>query len=296
MGLLTNIQRFSLNDGPGIRSTVFFKGCNIHCAWCHNPETISPHPQLLRYTEKCMGCGACIEVCNCFSMEQDTIIFDETNCDVCGECVDVCYTGALEICGEEYSIQEILQEVLQDKPYYDKSGGGVTLSGGEVLLQADFALDLLTALKKENVETAIETNFNFPFETILQLVPHVDLWMIDIKLMDPELHKKWTGADNTRILENIKKLDTMGIPYILRTPVIPRVNDTAEQIEEIVGFIKNLKNIQYYELLNFNPLGASKYETLSIENVFVGARPLDTERIEAFGHIAREQLKSVRIG
>lgn len=286
MGLLTNIQRFSLNDGPGIRSTVFFKGCNMRCGWCHNPETLSLQPQLLRYPDKCIGCGAC----------EGTIALPSDQLAGREKYADLCFAGALELCGQETSVQEILDEVLQDLDYYKNSGGGVTLSGGEVLLQAEFARALLLALKEQGVHTAIETNFSFPYEVIEPLVGLVDLFMIDVKLGDDALHSKHTGLPNGRVLENIRKLDKTGTPFILRTPVIPGVNDTEQEIARIAATMQGLAHLKYYELLNFNPLGASKYNGLGMENIFASAKPLPEEEIQALAAVAKQTIANVRIG
>ena len=299
MGILTNIQRFSLNDGPGIRSTVFFKGCNLRCRWCHNPETLSTRPQLLRYGQKCIGCGACVTACptGSRSLSPEGLRYEEKTCTACGACADVCFSGALELCGREYSVDEVLGEVLQDKPYYEHSGGGVTLSGGEVLMQPAFACQLLRALKERGVSTAIETNFSFPFEEVIgPLLPWTDLWMVDIKLFDALAHKRWTGGDNARILENLRRLAALGKPVIVRTPVIPGVNDAEAEIVPIAAFLKEIGSLQYYELLNFNPLGASKYDSLEMNNDFRDARPLPKERIEALADAARALGLQVKVG
>ena len=219
MGVLTAIQRFSLHDGPGIRSTVFFKGCNMRCAWCHNPETLSPAPEVLYYESKCVGCGACAAVCPSHTVAGGKMVYDRSKCDDGGRCAQVCFSGALEVCGFEADVDRVLFEVMQDEAYYARSGGGVTLSGGEVLLQPAFALDLLRALRARGVHTAIESNLNVPFSVLEPLLPELDLVMCDLKTWDDGLHRKYTGVSNARIKENIARLKETGVPVIVRTPV-----------------------------------------------------------------------------
>ena len=296
MGVLTAIQRFSLHDGPGIRSTVFFKGCNMHCAWCHNPETLRVEPEVLYYRSKCVGCGACAQVCPSHRVEGGKMVYDRAACADHGACAQVCFSGALEMCGKEYTVQDVLHEVMQDVDYYAQSGGGVTLSGGEVLLQPQFAAELLSALHKEGVHTAIESNLNVDFSTLEALLPDLDLVMCDLKLWDEDAHRRWTGAGNARIRENIARLSRSGKPFIVRTPVIPGVNDSEAEIAAIAGFVGQLPGLAYYELLNFNPLGGSKYQALDVDNAFAGARPLSEERMQALQAAAQAVCPSVRVG
>lgn len=298
-GVLTEIERFSLKDGPGIRTTVFFKGCNMACKWCHNPETLSVKPQLMVYPKNCIGCGACIQACGtgARTLQDGKLCYDRSLCVNCGACARNCFTGALVMSGQEMTVEEVMEEVLQDRAYYRNSGGGVTLSGGELTTQPEFALELLTALKKEGISTALETNLYAPWSVYEKLLPVVDLMMFDIKLFDSAAHKKWTGVPNERILENAKKVAASGKPYLVRTPVIPGANDTEEEIGNIAEFVGKLGGAQYYELLLFNPLGESKYEALQAKNEFAGTRPTESEGASRLEQIARERSGiQVRVG
>ena len=295
-GKITTVQRFSLHDGPGIRSTVFFKGCGMRCPWCHNPETLSGKDEVLFYRDKCVGCGMCTAVSGACSLKNGRMCLDREHPEMTPDITSVCFSGALEHCGKDVTPEQVLEEVLQDEDYYRESGGGVTLSGGEVLLQADFALQLLLLCKEHNINTAIESCMNASSEILRKLLPELDLVMCDLKLFDDEMHKKWTGAGNVQIKDNIRLADEAGLPIILRTPVIPGVNDTKEEIGKIAGFAAELPHLMYYELLNFNPLGASKYEALKKTNMFRDARPLSKERMEVLAEAAGVFVPNVRIG
>jgi pyruvate formate lyase activating enzyme len=299
-GIVTEIERFSLKDGPGIRTTVFLKGCNMRCAWCHNPETLSLRPQLLWYPEKCIGCGACTQVCPTGARSKDDaggLSLQPEKCNSCGRCANECFSGALVLSGKEMTVEEVMEEIRQDLPYYRNSGGGVTLSGGEVAVQPQFALALLQALHREGISTALETNMLAPWEVYEPLLKETDLLMFDIKLFQDQLHKKWTGVSNQSILENSAKAAKM-LPYLVRTPVIPGVNDNPEEIGSIARFLSGLGGeMLYYELLRFNPLGESKYRALAMDNCFSGVRPGSEEDTEKLADCARAQgLKEVRIG
>ena len=293
MGVLTAIQRFSLHDGPGIRSTVFFKGCNMRCAWCHNPETLSPAPEVLYYESKCVGCGACAAVCPSHTVVGGKMVYDRSKCDDEGRCAQVCFSGALEVCGFEADVDRVLFEVMQDEAYYARSGGGVTLSGGEVLLQPAFALDLLRAPDVQRFVARIDKE---SFVVGERVDPEGGRMMYKQKTWDDGLHRKYTGVSNARIKENIARLKETGVPVIVRTPVIPGVNDRPEEISAIAAFAAQLPNLLYYELLNFNPLGSSKYLALDVENAFATARPLPEERIQSLADAARGVCPSVRVG
>lgn len=288
--LITEIERFALNDGPGIRTSVFFKGCNMACKWCHNPETIRPRQDLHYYADKCIGCYKCVYACPSKAQKRinNEHRYFKNICVRCGKCAEICYAGAMVLGGRKMTAEEVMEEIIQDKSYYRTSGGGVTLTGGEVLCQEEFAAELTAMCHQEGISVGIETNLNFPWDTIQDFIKSVDLVMCDIKLFDAEEHRKWTGADNERILGNITKLDASGIPYIVRTPLIPGATDQDTNIRAIAEFLANLsgKSRMYYELLNFNPLGSSKYESLGLKNPFQGTKPLPKSRVEELKKIA----------
>ena len=280
--LITDIQRFSLTDGDGIRTTVFLKGCNMRCSWCHNPETLSSHPELMFYRNKCIGCGRCFEICptGAHKVIDGEHVIDRELCTSCGKCAEICYAEALATCGKEMSVSEVMEQVIQDKPYYDNSNGGVTISGGEVLCNLDFARELAVECNKNGISVAIETNLSFPYEAIEPLLLSLDAIMFDIKLADDGEHKKHTGISNKTVIENAYKLDKLGIPLTVRTPLIPGVTDTVENVTAVAKLICGLKNLVRYELLNFNPLGEGKYKGLDKRNAHEDARPLDEDRLE----------------
>lgn len=280
-GMITDIQRFSLNDGPGIRTTVFLKGCNLHCAWCHNPEAIRMTNELMVYPANCIGCGHCVPVCpsGARSIAAGVLQFDRSRCTACGACAAVCFPGALKMAGRSVSVEEVMGEILQDHAYYADSGGGVTLSGGELFCQAEFADALIDACRKEKIPVAVETNLNWQFESVRPILEKLDLIMFDVKIFDSVEHKRWTGVENAELLANARRLDTLGRPLIARTPLIPGATDCAENIRAIADFLQSFHNLLHYELLNFNPLGESKYRALKEKNPFLSARPLKPEAL-----------------
>lgn len=296
--IITDIQRFSLNDGPGIRTTVFFKGCNMGCKWCHNPETISISKDLLFYPSKCIGCGHCFTVCpvGAHTLTKDNQHAINRNiCIECGECANQCYAEALVNCGRKMNVEQVMSQIIQDKAYYTNSGGGVTLSGGEVLMQRDFAIELTDACHASGIKVAVETNMNFPFDWALPLLSKVDYIMCDIKIFDGELHEKYTKVRNLQILNNIKVMDKLNIPFIVRTPLIPGATDSDGNISQISEYISTMKNLQRYELLNFNPLGADKYKGLDKNYAYYQARPLSAERLSELKDIAMKNVPNVKV-
>ncbi len=287
-GFITDIQRFSLHDGPGIRTTVFFKGCNLNCAWCHNPETINPKPELLYYEEQCLGCGHCVPVCPTGAQRivDGRHLFERDRCIACGRCAAVCYPGAAVLAGREVPATAVLHEILLDRTYYIRSGGGVTLSGGEVLVQKDFAREILGLCREQGILTAIETNLCAAWEDLQTMLPLTDLLLLDMKHWDAAEHRRWIGADNRLILANVRRLAQVRVPLIIRTPVIPGVNDSEAVIGDIAECIAGLPNLLYYELLRFNPLGEGKYRALGRENPFRGAAWLPDETMERLAQTA----------
>ena len=281
-GYITDIQRFCLNDGAGIRTSVFFKGCNMRCAWCHNPETIHDRKDMIFYEKNCINCLKCTEVCPTGAQTSinDLHFFDRQKCVSCGKCAEICYPEAMSVSDKEMRIDQVMFEVLQDKPYYLGSGGGVTLTGGEVLCQVDFATELAKTCKENGISAAIETNLGFPYSHFEKLLDNIDTVMLDVKLFNDDEHKKWTGVSNKAVLENIKKLSERGTKMIVRTPLIPGITDTDENLKAIAEYISKIDGVLFYELLNFNPLGESKYKGLDEKNIFEDARPLSEKRLD----------------
>ena len=294
--LITDIQRFSLNDGPGIRTTVFFKGCNMHCSWCHNPETLSFDSDLMFYPAKCIGCGKCFAAClnGAHKILNDVHRIDRTACVKCGKCAEICYAEAIVMSGKDMTIEEIMAEVRQDKAYYDASKGGVTLSGGEVLCHTDFATELAKACHKEGISVAIETNLSFPYDRIKSLLDEADVIMADLKLFSDDEHKKYTGVSNGEVLKNIKAITDK--PLIVRTPLIPNVTTTESNLKSIAEFLSGKENLLYYQILNFNPLGSGKYDGLDKKNDFSNCRPFTDTQMKSFGEMIASCGICVKVG
>jgi len=294
-GSVINIQRFSTHDGPGVRTTVFLKGCTNVCAWCHNPESMHMQPELQLYPERCIGCGRCIEVCpeHAHQLVEGEKQFDRERCRVCGTCVEECFAGGLVIAGKRMSVDEVMDEILQDETYYRHSEGGVTFSGGEPVVQREFLLELLRRCKEAGIQTAIETAGNYAWEWLEEMLPHTDLIMHDLKILAPELHEEFVGNDGKRIRENFTRLAETGKPLIVRTPVIGGVNDTAEEIEGIARLIGGIESLLYYELLPYHPLGESKRESLgqTAEDRFYTP---DKEKMSELADVARAFVGEVR--
>ena len=297
-GMITNIQRFSIHDGPGIRTTVFLKGCNLHCFWCHNPETLSPKAELQLFLDRCIGCGECFRRCvrGAHVMIDGQRHFDRAKCIGCGACAETCYAQALVLAGERKTVDEVVEVVLRDRPFYETSGGGVTLSGGEPLLQLEFSSAILQRCRDEGLHTAIETAANFAWARVESILPVTDLVMVDIKLMDADRHKKHTGVSNRRILQNAKRLGRAARSLIVRTPIIPGVNDNPQDVGAIASFVAGLPNLQYYELLPFHPLARGKYDSLQkayeAQSLPIPAR----EHLDSLVEAAQEFGISVRHG
>lgn len=246
-GMIFDIQRFSLYDGPGIRTNVFLKGCPLRCLWCHNPESQNSKKELLFYKSRCTGCGKCREICSRAGTDQ---------CVACGMCVDICPSGAREISGREASVEEIIAEVLRDKSFYDSSGGGVTITGGEPLAQPGFVFEILSECRKNGIHTAVETSGFANEKIIKRLKDEADLILYDIKGIDEELHKRNTGVSNSVILKNASFLMESGANVIFRMPYIPGYNDG--EIEKISLFTKGFP----FEIMAYHKTGISKYDSL----------------------------------
>jgi pyruvate formate lyase activating enzyme len=299
MGLISNIQRFSLHDGPGIRTTVFFKGCSVRCAWCHNPETFSMQKQLQYYAARCILCGKCVQLCpnKAHSLEANangasgkpSHSLDRSRCTGCGVCALECLNNALVISGMEMSVDEVLRQVLDDKPFYDESGGGITLSGGEPVLQGDFCEALLKSSKEQGIHTNIQTAGFYPYEMLERLLPYLDLVMYDIKGISPNIHQNYIKGDISPALDNLRCLDKSGVPIIVRMPCIKGVNDSPSEIEAIAIMLSKLKSLKHFELLPYHGLAKAKYEALG-EN-FVAFEAPDKEHIAMLESLAARYVK-----
>lgn len=244
-GIIFDIQRNSFVDGQGIRTTVFFKGCNLKCVWCHNPESQARAPQIMFYRDKCTACGRCAG-----------LTVDDSDF--------ICFNDAKEICGKKYTADEVMREILKDKAYYENSNGGVTFSGGECMLQIDFLCELLKKCKENGINTAVDTAGNVPRESIDKALPYTDTFLYDIKAMDEALHIKCTGQSNRQILDNIKYIDLHNKAIYVRIPYVPSFNDN--QIGKIAEFLSTLKNVKQVELLPYHNYAGSKYAALGMEN------------------------------
>jgi len=289
-GTITTIQRMSIHDGPGLRTVVFMKGCNMRCKWCHNPETWSRRRQLQYISEKCIRCFTCTQVCpnGVLSPVESELGIDFSKCKACGTCAEVCCTGALSLVGKEVDEEGLWNEVKKDVPFFRNSDGGVTVSGGEPLLQKDFVKAFLGLCKENGLHTAIESNLSQDWASIEELFPVTDLWMCDLKIFDAEKHKEWTGIDNRATIGNIRRLGASGQKMLVRTPVIPGVNDTEEEIENICKVLEPFAKNLSYELLGFHTLGFSKFESMGMGNELEGKEALPTARLEELKQILKK--------
>jgi len=282
-GMIFNIQRFSIHDGPGARTTVFFKGCNLKCKWCHNPESISFKSEIEFYPEKCIECGVCFKVCPNYAHDLDedkvhTINRGKCNgCLLCLLCTDTCYANALVPVGKKVDSDYLFKSILTDEIYYKNSSGGVTFSGGECMLQIDFLAEVLTKCKNQGIHTAVDTAGNVPWSYFEKIMDVTDLFLYDFKAADTNRHKQLTGVNNDLILKNLKMLSEIGKRIHVRIPFIVGCND--DQIEEIGEILKPL-NIEKVEVLAYHKLGNSKYTSLGIKNELLEIQVPTAEMIE----------------
>ena len=289
---IVEIKRFAVHDGDGIRTTVFFKGCPLKCIWCHNPESISFNTQLAFYENKCTLCGECTAECetDCHSIRDGIHTFKHEKCVGCGKCEKACLNDALKLYGYEMSVDELMPLLLEDRDFYENSGGGVTLSGGECLMQADFCRELLKRLKENDIHTAVDTCGFVSKDALDKVIPYTDIFLYDIKAYDEDVHIKCTGHSNKIILENLKYIDDLGAATEVRIPYVPEYN--SEQIEKIAEFMSNLKNLTKVRVLAYHNYAGSKYKALNMENTLPKITPTD-EDIKSAKEIIREYGISV---
>lgn len=282
-GTIFNIQRYSIDDGPGIRTTVFFKGCPLSCVWCSNPESQNLRPELLHRDTLCKRCFRCVSACpaGAVSVGPNGVVIDREVCDACGDCVDACPHDAMRITGKEMTVDEVIDAVMRDADFYVDSGGGVTLSGGEVLSQADFALELLKRLHGAGIHTCVDTSGQGDTEKLKRLFPYVDLFYFDIKHVDPRIHRSETGRTNENILHNFEVVAASGVPFVVRVPVIPGFNDTADAISDIAELVAVHAPGATVHLLPYHRYGQQKYEMLGLDYELAGAETPSPEFMQA---------------
>ncbi len=313
-GTIFNIQKFSVHDGPGIRTTVFFKGCPLGCRWCHNPEGQHVAKELVILQSRCLGCGTCVAVCperaiapasgilratetaeavrtaaTTDASEPPKVVTDRKKCTVCGECAAVCPVAAREIAGKEVTSNWVMEQILKDRMFYEQSGGGATFSGGEPLMQPEFLRELLIRCKDEDIGTAVDTSGCAPWEVVEQVAPLTDIFLYDVKMVDPEKHVKYTGTSNKTILDNLVRLCRIHESIIARIPIVPGVNDDDKNIQDTGRFLAGL-NIRQVNILPYHNMGSDKYTRLGMaysmegtpqpEN---GAMLRTKEQLEKFG-------------
>jgi len=290
-GIVFDIKKFSIHDGPGIRTTVFLKGCPLRCWWCHNPEGQKHVPELIRLTERCIGCRACVEVCGPGAIAYDghKVTTDRARCSRCGACAEVCYAEARQMVGREMTIAEVMDEIQRDVPFYDASEGGVTFSGGEPLSQPDFLRALLTTCRRKGVHTCLDTCGYGSWPLLDELREDVDLFLYDLKLLDDDSHQEVTGVSNARILANLWGLSELGERIILRVPLIPGINDDEASVHAIGTLAVDLPALEGIELLPYHEIGRDKYERLGKRCPMPEVAPPRSERVEA----VRDHLQSL---
>ncbi len=289
--MICDIKKFAVHDGDGIRTTVFFKGCSLKCVWCHNPESISFKPQLSYIPQKCIGCGECAKVCDVHTFKDGMHIFDRNLCTVKGNCVTNCYGEALKIYGTKVTSDELVEEIVKDKAFYDNSGGGATLSGGECLCQADFCRELLMKLKQKGINTAVDTCGNVKREEFDKVIPYTDIFLYDLKAIDPDVHKKCTGSTNELILDNLKYLDEKDCKIEIRIPYVPGYNDG--EIEKMGEFLKGFKNITKIKVLHYHNFAGSKYSAVNMPNTLPETLPTDEEVKKAVAILKSFSLNAI---
>lgn len=277
IGIISDIKRFAVHDGDGIRTTVFLKGCSLNCIWCHNPEGISFTPQIAYYENKCLNCAECVSICpnGAHKITENGHLLDRDLCIACGKCADKCLGSAITFYGKEVTVEELLPKLLEDKDFYDTSGGGVTISGGECLCQADFCAELLKALKEQGIHTAVDTCGMVSKEAFDKVIPYTDVFLYDIKAIDEDVHIKCTGHSNNLILENIQYLDSLGKDIEVRIPYVPEYND--DQMEKIADFLKPLRSVKRVRVLPYHNYAGSKYDALRMVNTLPLRLPTEEE-------------------
>jgi pyruvate formate lyase activating enzyme len=293
LGLTFNVQRFSTEDGPGIRTTVFFKGCPLHCAWCHNPEGLSAQPELMWYDTRCIGARECLGVCpeSALELTPQRMRIDRARCTACGTCADACPAGALEVIGHTWTPEELFAELQKDAVFYQTSDGGVTLSGGEPMAQADFIQALASLCHQAGIRVALDTCGAVAWERYERVLPLINLVLYDLKVFDRERHRASTGIDNGRILDTARRISAAGTPMWIRTPIIPGHSADAANIAALGDFIAHeLPTVERWDLLAYTNLGQPKYHRLDRPYALEGVPLLSRTEMEALHAVACRQV------
>lgn len=296
-GMIMNIQKYSVHDGPGIRTTVFLKGCPLNCWWCHNPESQNIDFQIMYFKDRCTGCGICEKRCpeNAIKIKDGKAIIDHEICTLCGKCEDFCPNEARKFVGKYMTTTELMKEIKKDEIFYEESGGGVTFSGGEPLVQIDFLQNMLKLCKEEEIHTTVDTSGYSKWENIEKIIDHTDLFLYDIKIMDDYRHNKYMGVSNKVILENLKRLSQAESNIYVRIPIIKGVNDDIENIQSTIEFLKDI-NILQVNLLPYHKMGMEKYDRLSMDYRLTGDEKPSEEVMNSLLKKFKILNKRIKIG
>jgi len=298
-GRIFDIKRYSIHDGPGIRTTVFLKGCAMRCLWCHNPESVDPGPDLMHWPSRCAGCHACVRACPSRALSVEpagNILIDRTRCDMCGRCVEACLSDAMQVVGREMSVDEVMVEAEKDRVFYEQSGGGITLSGGDPLLQAGFAEALLDACRSRGLSTALDTAGSSPNGVLERLAQKTGLVLYDLKCIDEVRHLELTGVSNEPILGNLVRLAAAGTEVWVRVPVIGGVNDDEDNVRQTIAFLVPLKTVRHIDLLPYHSGGLDKAIRIGKGIHFRKFEAPSAERLAAIEAAFREAGFEVRRG
>ena len=295
-GIVFNIQRYSIHDGPGIRTTVFLKGCPLNCWWCQNPESKLSGQEMIFWGDRCIGCRACSTICpsDAIQIKNGIPVTEKEKCILCGKCIEKCPALAREMIGEKLTIEEVIKEIEKDLVFYEESGGGVTFSGGEPLGQSEFLEGLLNGCRDKKIHTAVDTSGYISWEILNKICPKVDLFLYDLKIMEDKRHKKYTGVSNELILENLKKLSLVHHNIFVRFPVIPGINDDYQNIKETGEFLSSLK-IAQVNLLPYHYIGIDKYKRLGKKYKLADIQPPSEEKLSKISVILRKFNLNVKL-